>query len=266
MRLKFIIFLFIAFLSIFAGENKTKEICYFSNVKEYGKCLKLADKELIPKYPFNPQGNMHFYWLDGYPLPLGYNYGKIYRVLNLSSITGNEINVILGEKKNTIWNSIGGEFISKKDFNIKKEDIIGWKYSNFNIPFKENGPVYNLELNYLDKFGSPQKIAFKAYFGTGPYDINRVVIYEFLKDLSKLDNGEFKNIREMQISKIEKYEKDINIISSIIKTSQKDSCFNVDYLKFPELIKKYQNLFNSLDPLRSKLDLPPSSDLKPICN
>ena len=258
--------LFFSFPQIFFGEIKGKEICYFSNVKEYGECLKLADRELKPKYPFNPQDNMHFYWLGGNTLPLSGNYGKIYKVLNLSSNTGNEINVTLGEKKNTIWNSIGGKFISKKDFIIKKEEIIGWKYSNFNAPLKENGPVYNLELNYLDSLGSPHKIAFKAYFGTGPYDVNRVVIYEFLKDLSKLDNGEIRNIREMQTSQLERYEKDINIISSIIKTSQKEFCFDVDYGKFPELIKKYQILFNSISPLRTQLDLPPTTDFKPICN
>ena len=70
----------------------------------------------------------------------------------------------------------------------------------------------------------------------------------------------------MQRSQLEKYEKDINIISSIIKTSQKEFCFFVDDGKFPELIKKYQILFNSIIPLRAQLNLPPTTDLKPICN
>ena len=252
--------------SIFCGDIKGEDNCFFSNVSEYGQCLKSANKSLIPKYPFNPQGNMHFYWLDALPLPLGNNYGEIYTVLNLSSTTGNEINVSLGKKKNSIWNSIGGDFISKKDFKINKKDIIGWKYSNFDIPLKENGPVYNLELNYLDSFGVPQKISFKAYFGTGPYDINRVVIYEFLRDLSDLNNGEFNDITEMQKSKLDQYEKNVDIISSLIKTSQEESCFNVDFAKFPDLIQKYQNLFKAINPLRERLNLAPSSDLKPICD
>ena len=50
------------------------------------------------------------------------------------------------------------------------------------------------------------------------------------------------------------------------KTSQKDSCFNADYLKFLELIKKYQTLYKSVDPLRKKLGLPQSNEVKPICN
>ena len=260
---KFLTILFLSVLQIFS-EIKAEEICYFSNVKEYAECLKSTNTKLIPKYPFDPQDN-HIYWLDNLPFPAGNNYGAIYRVIQVNSISGKEINIVIGEKKNSIWNGLAGDFISKKELKINKEEIIGWKYFNFETPLKKNGPVYNLELNYLDSFGSPQKIAFKAYFGTGPYDVNRVVIYEFLKDLSKLDNGEIRNIREMQTSQLERYEKDINIISSIIKTSQKEFCFDVDYGKFPELIKKYQILFNSISPLRAQLDLPPPTDIKPIC-
>ena len=43
-------------------------------------------------------------------------------------------------------------------------------------------------------------------------------------------------------------------------------CLIAKQTKFPELIEKYKKLYQTINPLRAKLDLPPSTDLKPICN
>ena len=63
-------------------------------------------------------------------------------------------------------------------------------------------------------------------------------------------------------------EKKATIISSIIKkgSSKNKSCFLAQDTKYPDLVNEYNNIYKTINPLRSKLDLPPSSDLKSICN
>ena len=36
--------------------------------------------------------------------------------------------------------------------------------------------------------------------------------------------------------------------------------------KYPELSARYRELYGTINTFRAKLDLPPSTDLKPICN
>ena len=61
--------------------------------------------------------------------------------------------------------------------------------------------------------------------------------------------------------------KKLEIMRSIIKVaSTEKDCFIAKQIKLPELTEKYKKLYKTINPLRAKLDLPPSTDLKPICN
>ena len=68
-------------------------------------------------------------------------------------------------------------------------------------------------------------------------------------------------------NKLKNYEKKASIISSIIKkdSSKNTSCFLAKDTDYPDLTNEYNNIYKFINPLRSNLDLPPASDLKPIC-
>ena len=68
--------------------------------------------------------------------------------------------------------------------------------------------------------------------------------------------------------KLNKNVKELTIISSSIKTGEnkEKKCFEANIANFPDLILRYKKLYRTLNPLRAKLDLPPNTDLKPICN
>ena len=70
----------------------------------------------------------------------------------------------------------------------------------------------------------------------------------------------------MITKKLFKNEKKTYII--IIKISRDDlnNCIEADGTKFTDLIKEYEDLLRTINPLRAKLDLPPLNNLKPICN
>ena len=95
-----------------------------------------------------------------------------------------------------------------------------------------------------------------------------VYICNLLNNFSGLDNGASRNINQIRSEKLKENEKRTIIIQSIIKTSEDDinKFIKADGTKFPNLIKEYKDLSKTINPLRSKLDLPPSNDLKPICN
>ena len=48
--------------------------------------------------------------------------------------------------------------------------------------------------------------------------------------------------------------------------SLKNQCFIAKDSKFPELTQRYKKLYKTITPLRAKINLPPASDLKPICS
>ena len=88
------------------------------------------------------------------------------------------------------------------------------------------------------------------------------------KNASGLDKNEKRDINKLIENKLKNYEKKASIISSIIKKdSSKDiSCFLAKDTDYPDLVNEYNNIYKFINPLRSKLDLTPSTDLKPICD
>tara|TARA_B100000401_G_C52416402_1_gene535986 strand:- start:74 stop:295 length:222 start_codon:yes stop_codon:yes gene_type:complete len=58
------------------------------------------------------------------------------------------------------------------------------------------------------------------------------------------------------------------VIAAQIKNPNSDlkNCIELNKLKFPELTERVKNIEQETYSLRSKIDLPPSTNLKPICN
>ena len=90
---------------------------------------------------------------------------------------------------------------------------------------------------------------------------------QFFTNLSGLKKGENREMDSVILDKINRHIKELEIIGSIIKVSSTEKdCLIAKQSKFPELTEKYKKVFRTINPLRVKLDLPPNTDLKPICN
>ena len=104
-----------------------------------------------------------------------------------------------------------------------------------------------------------------------PPSLKGDIISEFLEKISGLTENQKRSqesINNLILDRINSIEKRLIIVKSIIKDKQLDSmgCFEAKETKYPELVRNYKKLAKTINPLRAKLDLPPSSDLKPICN
>ena len=77
-----------------------------------------------------------------------------------------------------------------------------------------------------------------------------------------------KSIQSVRERSLKENEKFLTITKSIIleQNSSSNDCFIAKDSKFPELIQRYKKFYKTITPLRTKLDLPPNTDLKPICN
>ena len=283
MKKNLLLFLFLGFLSTFTGKLKSEEICYYSNPIEFKNCKKDPNKNLQPKYPLNIEDYMRrivfFMWSGDEPYSLklnpftpGLNLNNIsFTNLSIKSSQGKNLEFIFKEKTSGVWNgiftkkynSLNTRTINSKDilsweFTFKDEYIPGcwanckWRYSKFVI-------------NYLDDFGNRKEI--KGNYRTN-YRDGSSVIKNLLKNISKLNNFESRNEIDSINSKLKLNEKNTLIIKSIIYLDEdnNEKCFTAKENKFPELTARYKNLYRTINPLRAKLDLPTSNDLKPICN
>ena len=86
--------------------------------------------------------------------------------------------------------------------------------------------------------------------------------------VSNLKWGEEISAKLMIEKALKKNEKFLTITKSIIlkQNSFSNNCFITKDSKFPELTARYKNLYGTINPLRAKLDLPPSTEIKPICD
>ena len=89
-----------------------------------------------------------------------------------------------------------------------------------------------------------------------------------MTNVSKIRNGAERDLNKTLFSKLKRNEKNTTIIKSIINNGENSSgkCFEAKDSKFPELTARYIKLYKTINPLREKLNLPPSTALKPICN
>ena len=86
--------------------------------------------------------------------------------------------------------------------------------------------------------------------------------------VSNLKWGEERSAKSMIEKALKKNERFLTITKSIIlkQNSSSNNCFIAKDSKFPELTQRYKKLYKTINPLRAKINLPPASDLKPICS
>ena len=253
---KLITILFIGFLSTFAGEIKAEEICYFSNAKEFQDCSN-SNTSIIPKYPF-VIGDFNYLWRvcpnSDY---LCLKIKKKASAIRLSSDDG--LNLI-------ITNGNPGRLSilpmrHKNSIKVPKQNIVKWtkrRESDIASGGLMQKNFYNI--TYLDNWYSFSEVNFFIW-SYRTFDDN--VVRDLIIDISQLKDGEVRDLNP----NLEELLKELQIIGNILKVdsiSNKD-CLFVKDMKFPELTLKYKSLYSSIKPLRAKLDLPPSTDLKPIC-
>ena len=281
MRFKFSVILILGFLSTFIGEIKAEEleVCNYSKPAEFASCKKKNNVKVIPNYPVDTFDHYGALWIgsvSSYQKIMGR--GTIFKVVELRAPNKDEIEITIGDKESNIWGSysIGDKFISSKTFRINREDIISWEYFNTDRKIGGGGLfdtsgfnhlIYKLDLKYLDENGKTKNIiANRAWAAARPKRID--IISNLLTNVTRMNNGEQKDIYKTLLSKLNRIEKNVSIIKSIINSGEEISgkCFRAKQTKFPELTEKYKKLYKTINPLRSKLDLPPKTDIKPICS
>tara|TARA_B100001057_G_scaffold144935_1_gene144840 strand:- start:2835 stop:3740 length:906 start_codon:yes stop_codon:yes gene_type:complete len=294
---KLITFLFIGFLSTFFGEIKAE----VKTISQETVCKHLLCSNLEYPISFGGHGNskerIGFNQLrspnsENLNWHINYDY-----VLKLKSTDGNSLYIDEYKVRYPCGGFLGGcnNYLKlSKSLVIPSENIIYWGKYNFSIrpnfslkktkifskkiliPRIPNSNRLGLshfdnvvfEIGYLSNTGR-----FKQYFITADsYSIPKdSFTSRFLKKVTKLNSGEVisdEKIEYVLLKLFNKNEKKLTIIQSIIKISKdvKKNCIEADGTKFPDLIKEYKDLSKTINPLRAKLDLPPSTDLKPICN
>ena len=281
MKKNLLLFLVLGFFSTFTGKIKSEEICFYSNPIEFKNCKKDPNKNLLPKYPLNIEDSMRriyfFMWSGDGPYSLksinSLNAGLNLNFTNLSikSSQGKNLEFIFKEKTSGAWNGIfTKKYNSLNTTKINSKDILSWKFT-----FKDEfipacfvnckWRYSKFVINYLDDFGNRKEI--KGNYRTN-YRDGSSVIKDLLQNISKLNDFESRNEIDSINSKLKLNEKNSLIIKSIIYLNEdnNEKCFTAKENKFPELTARYKNLYRTINPLRAKLDLPSSNDLKPICN
>ncbi|MBO8219390.1 hypothetical protein [Prochlorococcus marinus] len=264
MNIKFITILFIGLISSFIGEIKAEDICYFSNPKEYKKCFnKKSSLKRQAKYPLVTYSDgWDIKWISGngvngpHATP-----GAIFKIIELNAPNSKQLKITIGDKRTNIMGiTRKAPFISaKQDIQIDSEDILSWNTAQ---PEYE---VFN-KLSYLNDYGDKKDLNFRN-FNFSPKKRRLEFMNQFFTKLSGLKKGENREIDSVILNKMNRHMKELEIMRSIIKVaSTEKDCFIAKQSKFPELTEKYKKLYKTVNPLRSKLDLPPNADLKPICS
>ena len=261
MSIKLILFIFIGFLSTCTGKIKAEEnFCYYDSPIEYERCLK--KNSLKPKiiWPFSI-GKAGKYAL---------RQNEPHKYYQLRSNNGE--NLVVAKGKFGI--GFRKKFIDKNIILISRERMLGW-----NVIKNTKDPWYNWKarkynINYLDESFRKKQIIFwiidEDFWGNGSY-LKGDVVSEFLSEITGLykDEQRSKNYIDNIIGgAIKDLIKKQEIITALIKVQNSDlqNCIELNKVKFPELTERTKNIEQKIYSLRSKLDLPPSSDLKPICN
>ena len=268
MNIKLLTILFIGLISSFISEVKSeKNLCEFSNPKEYSRCSKKKNKKLVPIYPLEtmPKGQIEWMWLGNATHDELINKPS-YTIIKFKTIDGENLEVIQSTNKYSTWHGLDWRFKDTVSSYINGDDIISWRI-NFLYEFTFMGiksDRHSFEIKYIDNFGNKETLRGRTLQYKG-----RTAMLEFLfKNASGLSNNAKRDVTILIDNKLRKNEKKATIISSIIKTgsSKNKSCFLAQDTKYPDLVNEYNNIYKTINPLRSKLDLPPSSDLKSICN
>ena len=265
MLIKFILFLFIGFLSTFIDATKGEEICSFTSAEEYEKCFNNIYALRVPNYPLLIKGGGG---ANKYKIVqeftnnscTGSSWSPNLKRLHLGSITGKELLV-----KEGVWKRFTNKNIRVyKDYEIPSRKIIQWSkekiycngiYEDF-YSVSYLGPSFNLK---------------KLYFRNGSYGTKKGdLISELLEITSGMKKNEKRNTNyseELIYERMKDIQKRLAVINLFIKDKDQleSDCLNVNETKYPDLIKEYKTLLREIRPLRKKLNLPNNDDLKKIC-
>ena len=255
-------FFLIGTLSLIAGGIKANEVCNYSNDKDYKICKRNNSSITIPSYPFDLKGGGEMRKYMIYLWEKDYNFcddlvkkGLGFNRINIESKKGKELIVSKGTFKN-----LSADINVNKKENIPYEHIIKWTKKDFSC---WEWPHVKYSISYLDENYKIKDL----FFSTGPRTEKDSMISGLLENISKLKNDESRTVNAAINLKLNNKKKELEIIKSIIRTSdEKENCLLVENLKYPLLVSRYKELSQDINPLRAKLDLPPSSDLKPVCN
>ena len=268
---KFLLILFIGFLSTYAGEIKAEEICYYKTVEEYKKCISLNKynlKQSFPTFFGSSGGGEHEFvlWLE---CPNGrkecLDIKKKNKAIRLFSKDGKNLEIRYGRL--ALWT--GQKFKTRETQIIRKTKIISWKKEEF----RKNKWNFNLfNLKYVDESYKLKDLYFlsESVFNYGGNTRIRVkqhteYIEKFLISFTNLNEGETNDSNNQKIIDAAKKERDI-LGSIIAKPNINSGCKEIDDIKFPELSKKYKKLSDSIYLLKKKLNLNQLNNLRSICS
>ena len=259
--------LFLGFLSTYAVEIKAEESCNYSTRKEYKRCKKEGANS-IPKYPIE---NFH---ADASPMVENISsvnnsaIGEIYEVFEFKAYEKDKLQVSSGTKSVGFMYGLSwrNNWINKTTFDINTQRIISLK--KYDIHSRSKSLLtrkYNFK--YIDNYGEVKSIKFEQFLRKKK-NIVFDMIGDYLLSVSNLKWGE-EISAESKIEKILKEnEKFLTITKSIIFESNNlpSKCFMAKDSEYPELTQRYKKIYKTITPLRPKINLPPASDLKPICS
>ena len=259
MRLKLYL-LFFGILFTFIGEIKADEICYYSNPNQFKKCIE-ERPSLSKKIKFPLKiGNYSKYVI--------WEYGSSPRkFLQIKFPDKTKIDIFAGTNFGPlIWSKYKG----KKYLEINQEDIYYWqkKFVLPKYPYWEGVGSFkyeSYEIGYINEYGDLKKFLFLRNILNFKGD---EIFSEIFKNFLNTESGVKKNLDDLIKVKLNNNEKKLTIIKSIIFANEdsEKKCFDAKVIKYPDLILRYKKIYKTINPLRSKLDIPPSTDLKPICN
>ena len=263
---KLITILFIGFLSTFFGEIKAEEICFYKNQKEFSKCSKKTNIIISPKYPIEVGKTVKRELWEGTRTQNQLLSGGYYNSLIIKALNEKEIQITKSKNIYSTWHGLDWRFKNPTIFNINGEDIISWEMNDWiEKGVFGNFYPYIFKMSYLNSQNEKDQLIVRSEY---PKKYVSQMLKNIIKDISNLSEREERVVSEMITKKLLKNEKKTYIIQSIIKISRDDlnNCIEADGSKYPELVGEYRELSKTINPLRAKLDLPPSSDLKPVCN
>ena len=273
LRIKLITFLLIGLFSTFYGEIKSEEACYYTTRQDYKKC-KREGGTFLPKYPIE---NFHSdQWLMGEGIAntlINYSVvGQVYDVVEFQAYKKEKLQITLGTKSHGfMWGlSWRNPWIEKKTFDIDPKRIISLEKNDKSL--MPGWPRYYLprkyKFKYLDSYGEVKTIKFDQMLVGNKKEMFDM-IGDYLMYVSDLKWGDQRSVALLIENTLKDNEKFLIITKSIIldrNNSTKNKCFIAKDSKFPELTARYKNLYKTINPLRAKLDLPTSNEIKPICD
>ena len=249
-------------------------ICNYQSIKEFKECLSSGKVNLKQNFPafFGDGGGDEHKFILFFECPYEdkgcLEIRKKYKAIRLTSLEGKNIEV--GYGKISSWTF--QKFKIKDKINIPSENIISWNKKPNYISKNWNNwkfDIYNI--SYIDELYNLRNLYFlfdseNNYAGNTRMRVQQHSKYvdKFLKSITNLENSEISNGNNQRI--LSKAIKEIEVIKSVVDISKNDNCVELNELKFPDLSQKYRILKKNINPLRAKLDLPPSTDQKPICN